>query len=313
MKKAYFLLPLVAALASCSNTSSPSLRKTDLRILSPQGAPAVSMYNFVNGLTTVLNPATELIPKFLTNEYDIIVAPAKGGLTNIVKKSANYQMAAVVTFGNFALVSTGNDVDGVLNEGDKVLYFQPNDIPGAVFNALYGDLGLQTYFVDDVKATATALNTGNYKPDETTTIKLDYVFSAEPLITNLNKTSQVKEWATNAFANKYEGKRIIQAAVFVNKDTSKEKIDEFLTLLEGDMNKAVSNPKEIVKTLELFGDVDEQTNKFGVNATTVYNCMKDNNGLGLGYLRAKTAQNEIDFFINQILNANLTLNEEVYY
>ena len=313
MKKTYFLLPLVAALASCSKLYNPALRKTDLKIISPQGAPAVAMYNFVNGLTTSPNPATGVIPQFLLNEFDVIVAPAKGGLTNIVKKGASYKMAAVVTFGNFALVSTGNDDDGELNEGDKVLYFQPSDIPGSVFTALYGNLGLETYSVDDVKATATALGSGNYKIDETTTVKLDYVFSAEPLITNLGKTAQVKEWATEAFAQKFENKRIIQAAVFVSNNADSEKIDEFLTLLEGDMQKAVNEPKEIVNTFNLYGDKDEQENMFGVNATTVYNCMKDHNGLGLGYLRAKDAQSEIDFFINDILNTELTLDEEVYY
>lgn len=311
MKKTYLLLPLVAALVSCSS-SNPSLRKTDLKILAPQGAPAVSMYNFVNGLTSVMNPQTELIPQFLQDNYDIIVAPAKGGLTNIVKKKANYQMAAVVTFGNFALVSTGNDDDGVLNEGDKVLYFQPADIPGAVFNALYGDLGLVTYSVDDVKATANALGTGTYKIDESTTVKLDYVFSAEPLISNLAKANLVKEWATEAFLNKYN-KRIIQAAVFINKNTAKDKVDNFLTMLEADISKAVSNPKEIVNTFKLYGDEDEQANMFGVNATTVYNCMKDHNGLGLGYLYAKDSQEEISFFINDILNAGLELDEKVYY
>ena len=313
MRKLYTLIPLITLLASCTNGANPSLRKTDLKIISPQGAPAVSMYNFVNRLTTVMNPQSELIPQFLQNNYDIIVAPAKGGLTSIVKKNAEYKMAAVVTFGNFALVSTGNDDDGVLNEGDKVLYFQPADIPGAVFNALYGDLGLTTYNVDDVKATAQALNTGTYKIDESTTVQLDYVFSAEPLISNLSKTANVKEWASEAFSSKYEGKRIIQAAVFVNNKTDVSKINEFLTLLEGDMNKAVSNPKEIVNTFNLYGDVDMQANMFGVDASIVFKCMKDHNGLGLGYLRANTAQDEIDFFINDILNSGLEINEEIYY
>ena len=311
MKKSLFFIPLIAALASCNQTPNPQLRKVDLKILSPQGAPAVSMYNFVNGLTTVMTPATELLPEFGKDNYDIIVAPAKGGLTKIVNAHANYQMAAVVTFGNFGLVSTGNDSDGVLNTGDKVLFFQPSDIPGMVFNYLYGDLGLETYSVDDVKLTAGALNTGKVTIG-TETITLDYVYSAEPLISNLNKTSQVKEWASDAFKEK-SGKRIIQAAVFVNKNTDTNKVDNFLSLLEKDMKDAVSNPKNITTTFNLFGDEEEQQNTFGVTATSVYNAMKGHNGLGLGYLRAKDAQEEIDYFINDILKSNLTLNEEVYY
>ena len=311
MKKITLLIPIIALAASCGGTN-PSLRDTDLKILSPTGAPAVSMYNFVKGLTTVLNPATELLPEFGKDNYDVIVAPAKGGLTKIVKANANYQMAAVVTFGNFALVSTGNDDDNILNAGDKVLFFQPNDIPGAVFNYLYGDLELETLSVDDVKLTAGPLNTGKITVggDE---IVLDYIFSADPLITNLNKASKIVSRASEAFLTKSSGKRIIQAAVFVNKNTSATKIDEFLNYLSGDMINGVNNPNNIVTTFNLFGGVREQENMFGVNATAVYNCMKDYNGLGLGYLRAKEVKDEINYFINDILKSNLELNEEVYF
>lgn len=310
MKKITLLIPTIALVASCGGTN-PSLRNTDLKILSPTGAPAVSMYNFVNGLTTVLNPASELLPEFGKDNYDIIVAPAKGGLTKIVKAGANYQMAAVVTFGNFALVSTGNDDDNVLNEGDNVLFFQPSDIPGAVFNYLYGDLNLNTVSVDDVKLTAGPLNTGKITVGSEE-IVLDYIFSADPLITNLNKASKIKERAAEAFLGK-SGKRIIQAAVFVNKNTSNAKIDEFLNLLQSDMMMGVTNPSNIVTTFNLYGSTSEQENMFGVNATAVYNSMKDYNGLGLGYLRAKEVQEEIDYFINDILKSGLELDEKVYY
>lgn len=312
MKKALFLLPIITALAACNSQQNPHLRKTDLKIISPQGAPAVSMYSFVNGLTTVSNVATSLLPEFGNDNYDVIVAPAKGGLNKIVNSPSNYKMAAVVTFGNFGLVATGNDSDDALNAGDKVLIFQPNDIPGAVFNYLYGDIGLDVYDVSEVSYTASALNTGTYTISGNT-VQLDYVFSAEPLISNLNKASQVKEWTSEAFINKAGGKRIIQAAVFVNKNTSSKKIDKFLSLLESDLKTAVSKPKEIVKTMNLFGDEEEQQNLFGVKANSVYNAMKDHNGLGLGYLRAKEAQDEISYFINDILKLNLQLDEEVYY
>lgn len=79
------------------------------------------------------------------------------------------------------------------------------------------------------------------------------------------------------------------------------------------MHEAVFNPTGIVDTFKLVGDDLEQENLFGINSTAVYNSMKDYNGLGLGFLRAKEVQQEIDYFINNILKSNLTLNEEVYY
>ena len=311
MRKPLLFIPTIALITSCGGTN-PSLRQTDLKIISPVGAPAVAMYNFVNGLHTVLNPAQELLPEFGNNNYDVIVAPAKGGLTKIVKAGANYQMAAVVTFGNFALVSTGKDDDGVLNAGDNVLIFQKADIPGAVFDFLYGDKELNVYDVSDVSFTVGPLNTGTVTIGNDT-IELDYIFSAYPVISNLKKTSLVVERASDAFASKTNGKRIIQAAIFINKNLSREKADEFLSLLEQDMSSAVNDPNNIVTTFNLFGGESEQKNTFGVAAKAVYDAMIDNNGLGLGYQRAKDAQDEINYFINDILKTNLQLNEEVYY
>lgn len=311
MKKLTLLIPTIALVASCGGTNQ-SLRQTDLKIISPTGAPAVSMYNFVNGLRTVINPASELMPEFKKDNFDVIVAPAKGGLTQIVKQNAAYQMAAVVTFGNFALVSTGKDDNGTLDAGDNVLIFQKTDIPGFVFEYLYGDLELNVYEVSDVSATVSPLNTGTYS-SSSGTVELDYVFSAYPVISNVKKTSQVVEKASDAFAKKTNGKRIIQAAVFINKNTNKAKADEFLSLLEQDMSMAVTDPNNIVNTFNLFGGESEQKNMFGVAAGAVYDAMSDKNGLGLGYQRAKDAQEEIDYFINDILDLNLELDEEVYY
>ena len=123
---------------------------TGLRILAPTGAPAVALYGFsqYDNFTTTTDPQTGLIPQFKQNNYDVIIAPTQGGLTQIIKQNAAFKIAATITFGNFYLVSTGRDEDGILNESDKVCIFQENDIPGKVFNYLYSDLGLDTYAVN---------------------------------------------------------------------------------------------------------------------------------------------------------------------
>ena len=312
MKLHYLSIIMVAALAGCNQQQNPHLRKTDLKILAPTGAPAVAMYNFANGLTTVTDPQNELIPQFNIGEYDVIVAPAKGGLTKIVRQRVDYKMAAVVTFGNFALVKV-NDNDEALSAGDKVLFFQETDIPGLVFKYLYNDLRLETHTVSSANMTLSALNTGIYKPDESTTVNLDYVFSAEPMITNAGKAGKVVERASEAFERKAEGKKIIQAAVFVKNTTSASKINKFLNLLESDINSGVENPKKFQKTMNLVGDNAEQMQLFGFNSTVVYNCMKDYNGLGLGFYRASVHKQEIEYFVNDILGSGLTITDEAYY
>ncbi len=312
MKLHYLSVIMVAALAACNNTQNPHLRKTDLKILAPTGAPAVAMYQFANGLTTVTSPQDELIPKFGTNEYDVIVAPAKGGLTKIIKQNAQYKMAAVVTFGNFALVKV-NDNDEAPSEGDKVLFFQETDIPGLVFKYLYSDIGFTNYTVSNANMTLTSLNTGTYKVSESETVNLDYVFSAEPMITNAGKANKVYERASDAFERKAEGKKNIQAAVFVNKNTSEQKIDKFLELLESEITSGLNNPKKFKEVMKLVGDIDEQKGLFGFEANVVYNCMKNYNGLGLGFYRASDHKEEINYFVNDILGSGLTISDEAYY
>lgn len=127
----------------------------DLKILAPTGAPSVALYGFAtnSNFTTTSNPQEGLIPMFKTNEYDIIIAPTQGGLMQIVKQNANYKIAATITFGNFYIISTGRDEDNTLNEKDKVLIFQENDVPGKVFKATYGDLNLDVTAVAAVSDT----------------------------------------------------------------------------------------------------------------------------------------------------------------
>ena len=127
----------------------------DLKILAPSGAPSVAFYNFATSenFTTTTNPKEGLIPMFKKDTYDVIVAPTQGGLTQIVKQQAEYKVAATITFGNFYLISTGRDEDNTLNKGDKVCYFQKDDVPGKVFNYVYGDLDLFTYDVAAVSDT----------------------------------------------------------------------------------------------------------------------------------------------------------------
>ncbi len=132
---------------------------SDVKVICPPGAPAVAFYNHAedNNFTTGAP-----LSQFLTNNYDIIVAPTNDGLKKIIDEGANYQIAATITFGNMYVLSTGRDKDGIMNKGDHVLYFQKNGIPGKVFNYLYGNLELDTYDVKDAAATKNIIENDGY-------------------------------------------------------------------------------------------------------------------------------------------------------
>ena len=309
-KKLFIALLATTALTGCSSRPNINLRQTDLKIAAPTGAPSIAMYGFANGLTSVNPP----IPEFQKGTYDVIVAPTDGGLNQIINNSAHYKIAATVSFGNFFLLSTGNDDDGVLNAGDDVLYFQPSAVPGKVFNYLYGDLELNTYSVDNFNKTSPViLNNGVYKVDETTTVNLDYIFTAEPIVTNTNSVSKIYHRAREQFSTKSSGKRIMQASVFVNNNTSSEKINEFLTLLKQDIKAALDNPQAIADIFNVYGNADEQIQLFGYNASTVVGAQNNGNGLGLGFLNAYEYKSDIQSFINLVSPALGEIGEEVFY
>lgn len=310
MKKKLFITLLVATtLVSCSNQPNVNLRQTDLKIAAPAGAPAIAMYGFTNGLTSVSAP----LPLFQQATYDVIVAPTHGGIMQI-RNNAPYKLAATVSFGNFYLLATGNDDDGVLDEGDEVLIFQENEIPGKVFKYLYGSLGLTTYAVDTVdKTSPVILNNGVYKINETTTVNLDYIFTAEPVVSNTDSASKIFKRAREDYSAKTNEKRIMQASVFVNNNTEKSKIDEFLTLLEKDIIKALDNPQAIADIFNVYGGEDEQKQKYGYTASTVVKAQNNKNGLGIGFLRAYNYRADIQEFVNLIAPAVGEISEEVYY
>ncbi len=316
MKKQLLLLGLIATLSACTNTgNNVSYHKTDLKMLAPTGAPAVALSGYANALETTTDPQNALMPKFMTNEYDIIVAPTHGGLTKI-KQGANYLLAATVSFGNFYLLSTGKDDDGVLNNGDKVMYFQPTDIPGKVFKYLYSNLELDLYDVDAANKTALAINNGgNYKVDETTTVQLDYIFTAEPIVTNTNSVSKIYESARDAFNIRSGGKQIMQASIFVNKNADKAKVNEFLENIEGDIKAGLKTPGTLRNYVKGLGSETEQAHKMGFTAEVIYKATKNNNnGLGLGYRKAIDAKQDIQDFVNLITNNTYgELSEEVIY
>ena len=134
---------------------------SDLKIVCPTGAPAVAFYNYA------LNDKFETAPpisQFMTNNYDVIVAPTHGGMDKLINANANYQIAATITFGNMYILSTGRDADNIMNKGDRVLYFSENDLPGRVFNYLYGELELDTYAVSSAADTKSIIeNNGTIK------------------------------------------------------------------------------------------------------------------------------------------------------
>ena len=298
---------------SCN--TKPEAPWASLNVLAPTGAPAVAMsfLSLHNNLETTSNPAQGLIPMFKTDNYDIIVAPTQGGLTQIVKQQANYKIAATITFGNFYLVATGKDDNNTLDEGDSVLIFQENDIPGKVFKYVYNDLNLDITAVAAVSDTKLVIeNGGTLKIDEATTKEFDYIYTAQPVVSATNSTIFAN--VQDAFKEKSGGKTITQASIFVNNNADREKVNLFLSAAQDFITRGVKDPSRLKEAIEVVGSTSEQQDKFGVPGAMAMKVTNNNNGFSLGYKSAQLIKDEIQSFVNLLTNNAIgELSEEVFY
>ena len=314
MKKTLLLIPAVLlGVISCgneTNSSEPSYAY-GLKILAPTGAPALALYNLANEsretFETTTNPKEGLLPMFIKGKYDVIVAPTQGGLMQVVKQHAEYKIAATITFGNFYIYSCGTDADQTLNDGDKVLIFQAEDLPGKIFNYCYGNLNLTINDVPGADDTKLVIgDNGMYDG-----VQYDYVFTAEPVLSSLNKTAFID--VQEDFKTKSDGLLLTQASVFIKNGTNENSAKSFLSSLKTSIELAISNPSAMSSKIASIGNDLEQKDRFGVTANIAKKVMENGNSIGIGYTTSFDIKDDIQNFVNAIAPAIGTLDEEVFY
>lgn len=280
-----------------SNISSSSKidfkKDTDLKIITPTGAPTLAMLNYLHdeSYETNTTPAN-IIASMNAGTYDIVVVDTIGGM-NAISKGADYKMAATITFGNYFIYSTGNDDNGTMEAGDTIISFGKSQTPDKLFNYLFPDIEV-TEYVAGVADTNPVACSGAFALDDGLT-NVDYVFMAEPVMFAMMSN---KECATNAKGSEYmniqeEFKKknsdaiISGAAIFVKNSTFENKKAEVLDVL----NNIKTNIEEITVTpslaktrIETLGDQTAQKARIGIASGAAFNVLKDNNSVGLGYL-----------------------------
>lgn len=320
MKKLLTLIAAATLLTSCGKPTSSSTEpakeydRSTLSIVAPTGAPALAFYNYANvaNFETNSNPAEGIIPQMVTGKKDVVVLPTNAGIQAIVNKKAEYQIAATITFGNFYLISMGNDENKTLDANDKILLFQKGNVPDKVFHHVYGnDFDANTYYVSAVSDAAAAANAGKFSDAEGNNVVPNYVLLAQPVLTTvLNKNANYSVYADMQakFKEKSNNQALFQASVFIKNSVNKDTAKSFLESLKGDIEKAISNPDVINDTLK---DVTEVQTKYGIAPSMATTVTKNNNGMGLGFQYAKENKGAIETFL-KLFNIE-GVNEEVYF
>lgn len=303
--KLIFIAILTMSLVGCN---SKTVDEQPLTIISATGAPSLAFYNYVDSTAFQTNSVPKNILAMMAGEdgADIIVVDAVSGISAI-KNGANYKLAAILTFGNFYIGATGNDEDGILNVGDKLVLFGQNQTPDLVFHHLFGnEFDEQISYVNAVSDAAAVLKTGLDLEGE----EQDYVFVAQPVLaTVLKANDKVSVYADiQELYQSKNGSSLIQAAVFVKNSVTEKQSEKFLTDLQSDIEALIEEPELLVAAYEKVGE-EEAKVKFGVAASVAVAALQDNS-LGLGFKKAIDIKADIDTFLG-IMNKPLT-DEEIY-
>lgn len=318
MKKSKLILIIATStmLMSCLDNSSYTYKGTtplEISIAAPKGAPAAALYQHLFEDKVDINAPTNVQTWFLTGTLDAIIAPTNAGVNLIRAKQAPYKLAATVTFGNFFLVSTGNDENKTLDPDDSIFVpMSQADIPARLFNYAYASYNFSNISYGGDNSTAARNLILGYNELEAGHPSLDYVVVAQPALSTALATNQ-KANVVSSVQSKYKevsgGKEIMQASIFINNGLAKEKADAFLNQIEKETKELLNHP-EIVK--DVFANVEDLQvqGKLTADKATFQNVIKDNS-LGLGFKNAKANKDSIDKFLETIGVAPTS--EEIYY
>jgi hypothetical protein len=287
MRKIRFLIPLFTLLVSCSTNRAPINSSFKPHLLSPVGAPSITLYSHANDQNFVTNSNISIIEaQFLTNEYDIIIIDHTRGINQIITNSAPFRLARIITKGNLHLVGINKEMDSYPTTLDKVVTFgSPNAITNKVLTKTFPDI-TTLYYVNSVTEAGSVLKTGLYNQEE-----IDYVLMAQPLLfATLNTTDEYptkgklnriidlqEEWHNLSNLNGFP-----QAGIFVcNKtyDTHKEELDVFFTLYDQNIDNLINDPNLAISALNEFGDLNAQKARFGITAPILKAMQLDNDNL----------------------------------
>lgn len=330
MKKIFLLTSLIAlALAGCNSNTQDNNKSSDsssigdpqfvferssLSIVTPTGAPALGFYDFATSPNFETNDTpTNIVAMMVAGQKDVAVLPTNAGIQAINGKSAPYKLAATITFGNFYVVSMGNDTNNTMDADDTILLFQKNNVPDKIFHYVYGDtLNAGIHYVEAVSDASRAIISGSFTDAETgTNIVPNYVMIAEPALTNVkSKKDGISVYANlqEEYKKKSDNKEIFQASVFIKNTVEQMTAQMFLSALEFDINSAL---KDASKLKEGMSKVESAATVFGVAPEMAETVLKNGNGMGLGYKYAKSNKAAIDTFLS-LFNIQET-NEEIYF
>ncbi len=197
--------------------------EVELSLISPSGAPALSLAGVIDDSSIALDyeivdGSEVLSAEFLDGSSDLIIAPVNLG-TNLINNGAEYQLLAVVSWGNLYIVGDRSTYDG------RLAAFGEGAVPGRVFELIRSELNEEVTvdYYNSVAEVAPLLLSGEYGA----------ALLAEPVATrvrNSNKALEVLYDVQDLYEDVTGDSTYPQAAIFVSSQAIKDKTEAILNL-----------------------------------------------------------------------------------
>ena len=316
MKKIILLLIALLIICGCDKkVSEEDFNYSSLGIITPTGAPSLAFIDCINNENFETNSIPNNIISMMNDSSDkrLVVIDAISGI-KAIKNGSPYKLAAIITFGNFYIASTGLDDNGVMDKGDKIVLFGQNMTPDIVFHYLYSDeYDSNIDYVNAVSDAGKCLAAGkNFQTGES----VDYVFIAEPVLSTVLSNENVPTYKKSSIYKniqdeytKKTGSLLIQAGLFVKDDGYIKDINDFYNHYEDNINKILTD-NNYVNSFLTDKSKEEVSSIYGINPELINEVLK-NNSVGLGFKKALDIKEEIDKYIK--LFGMEETSGEIYY
>ena len=301
MKKIILLILAIFCLVACSSKKEEQEiddQSINYKIVCPSGAPSLALLDIIDedDNIDIVDGSDVLQAEFVSGEADIIIAPINLG-AKLASLTDNYQLAAVLTWGNLYLVSTVSIEETKLA---PVAAFGQAAVPGKVLEFLSDELsGYSFEWYNAVNEASAALLAGQYNA----------AVLAEPILSMAQANSE-KELETiidiqELYKEKTGYDSYPQAALFVNKEINddNDSLKSFLNKI--DMTIDIYN-KDNTALSKRIDEVDLSVMGFG-NAELIKKAYPN---MSLDYVEAYNCKEEIKTFLKLF---DIELDEKIIY
>ncbi len=302
MKKIIVLL--LGALAIFGLTSCKEEEKV-IKIVTPGGAPLMTQVGIYDrsqneeftiagykvSLTTVGGP-DQIKAAFGSKDYDLIISPVNIGAA-MYRSKQEYLYAANITSGNIFLASTSKLESYADLKDKKIVIFGKGTINETALKLVLENKGINQEL--DYLASAKDTNAkliADKDPDTVYLVAEPALTAAKAKLKQAGKMVYILDIVSEY--EKLKGIDFVQAGIFAKKEIALDFLNEYLALVEADINSYNSNSENLTRILDKYLKEDG-TSLLGFPPSKIVS--KALKGCNLNFIKGKAAKKSLEVIV----------------